>query len=240
MGKLSGKVAMVTGSGRGIGREIAIGLACEGADIVLADINVQRLMQSQKDILACGVKVEAVPTDVTSEEQIEALFKKTMTRFGWLDILVNNAGVFDGGSIDEMSTATWDKVMATDLRAPFICTREAFRIMKAQGGGRIINIGSISAQRVRSRMAAYSAAKFALVGLTHTTALEGRPYNISCGCLHPGETFREERPAAAPQEPAMQPDEIATAAVYMACQPPHINVLELIQMPLAQMYLGRG
>jgi NAD(P)-dependent dehydrogenase (short-subunit alcohol dehydrogenase family) len=240
MGQLAGKVALVTGSGRGIGKEIALGLAREGADIVMADINASRLLQSQADILACGVKVEAVPTDVTSEKQIEALFEKTMERFGRLDILVNNAGVFDGGAIDQMSTETWDKVMATDLRAPFLCIRSAFRIMKAQGGGRIINIGSISAQRVRSRMAAYSAAKFALVGLTHTTALEGRPYGITCGCLHPGETYREERPASAPPEPSMQPGEIATAAVYMACQPPHINVLELIQMPLAQMYLGRG
>lgn len=240
MGRLDRKAALVTGSARGIGRAIALGLAREGADIMLADINAERLGQTRNEIMACGVKAEALPTDVTSEEQIETLFKKTVDCFGRLDILVNNAGVFDGGPIDQMSAETWDKVMATDLRAPFLCTREAFRIMKPQGGGRIINIGSISAQRVRSRMAAYSAAKFGLVGLTHTAALEGREYGINCGCLHPGEVHREGRPAAAPPEPFMEPEEIAEAAVYMACQPPHVNILELIQLPREQMYLGRG
>jgi NAD(P)-dependent dehydrogenase (short-subunit alcohol dehydrogenase family) len=112
--------------------------------------------------------------------------------------------------------------------------------MKPQGGGRIINIGSISASRVRMNMAAYSAAKFAIIGLTHTAALEGRSFGINCGVLHPGEVTRENRPAGAPIEPAMAPEEIASAAVYMACQPPHVNVLEIIQMPREQLYLGRG
>jgi len=240
LGKLSGKVALITGSARGIGKAIALGLAREGADIVLSDINVERLLKTEAEIKACGVQVIAIPTDVTDEKQIENLFKKTMERFSRLDILVNNAGVFDFGPIDQMSTQTWDRVIATDLRAPFICIREAFKIMKPQGGGRIINIGSISASRVRPNNAAYSAAKFGLVGLTHTAALEGRKFGINCGCLHPGETRRENRPPGAPEEPAMEPEEVASAVVYMACLPSHINVLEMIQMPREQLYVGRG
>ena len=258
MGQLDDKVALVTGSAHTIGKAIAIGLAREGANLVLADRDVPAMRETEKAILDIGVQVEAVPTDVMEEQQIDALFARTMERFGRLDILVNDAGIFNGGPIDQLSTEDWDQVIATNLRAPFLCTRAAFRIMKEQGGGRIINIGSISAQRVRTFNAAYSATKFGLVGLTQTTALEGRPYGINCGCLHPGNTQRDRMPPTGVppggpggpggpgtpggpmREPSMMPDEIAAAAVYMACQPPHINVLELIQLPREQMYLGRG
>jgi NAD(P)-dependent dehydrogenase (short-subunit alcohol dehydrogenase family) len=240
VGRLNGKVALITGASGSIGQAIAIGLAREGAMTVLAGRNSALLKQAAEKIAACGSQAEIVPTDVTVEAQIEALFCKTMELFGRLDILVNGAGVFDAGAIDQLSAETWDKVLATDLRAPFLCTRAAFRIMKEQGGGRIINIGSVSAQRVRINNAAYSCAKFGLVGLTHTTALEGRKYGINCGCLHPGLTRVENRPSNFPGEPMMAPEEIAAAAVYMACQPPHINVLEIIQMPTEQLYLGRG
>ena len=114
--------------------------------------------------------------------------------------------------------------------------------MKAQGGGRIINIGSISASRVREMNAPYSSAKYGLAGLTHATALEGREHNITCGILHPGNVQRDTPTAGNgwAQEPKMTQEEIAAAAVYMACQPPGINVLELIQLPRDQLYLGRG
>jgi NAD(P)-dependent dehydrogenase (short-subunit alcohol dehydrogenase family) len=208
--------------------------------MVLGDMDVAGLKAVESTILSMGVKVEAVPTNVTSEAAIEALFARTMERFGRLDILINNAGVFGAAPIDEMSTETWDRLIATDLRAPFLCTRAAFRIMKKQGIGRIVNIGSVSAQRVRPNNAAYSAAKFGLVGLTHTTALEGRKYGICCGVLHPGEVFHEGRPIEMQKEPGMTTDEIAAAAVYMACQPPGVNVLELIQLNPQQLYVGRG
>ncbi|OGO40099.1 MAG: short-chain dehydrogenase, partial [Chloroflexi bacterium RBG_16_57_8] len=193
--------------------------------------------KSMRDI---GVRAEAVPTDVMLEQEIESLFARATEAFGRLDILVNNAGVFGAAPIDEMSTETWDRLIATDLRAPFLCTRAAFRIMKKQGGGRIINIGSISAQRVRPNNAAYSAAKFGLVGLTHTTALEGRKYGINCGVLHPGEVLHEGRPPETQKEPAMTTEEIAAAAVFMACQPPGVNILELVQLNPQQLYVGRG
>jgi NAD(P)-dependent dehydrogenase (short-subunit alcohol dehydrogenase family) len=243
MGQLDGKIALVTGSSRSIGKAIAIALAKEGASLVLAARNVEGLNATAKAIKTLGRDVEVVPTDIKIEQQIDNLFKRAMERFGRLDILVNNAGVFDGGPIDKISTEDWDNVIATNLRAPFLCTRAAFAIMKAQGGGRIINIGSISASRVRQNNAPYSSAKFGLVGLTHTTALEGREFNITCGILHPGNVKRDIKfPAGAgfAKEPGMSQEEIAAAAVYMACQPPHVNVLEIIQLPKDQLYLGRG
>jgi NAD(P)-dependent dehydrogenase (short-subunit alcohol dehydrogenase family) len=241
MGQLDGKIALVTGASRSIGKAISIALAKEGAGMVLAARSVDGLNKTAAIITENGGVAEVVPTDVTSEQQIEALFQRGMERFGRLDILVNNAGVFDNGPIEELPTATWDKVIATSLRGPFLCTRAAFRIMRKQGGGRIINIGSVSAQRVRLNNAAYSCAKFGLVGLTHTTALEGRPYGINCGCLHPGVVYRDGMPKdAIVKEQMMSGEEIAAAAVYMACQPPHVNVLELIQLPREQPYLGRG
>jgi NAD(P)-dependent dehydrogenase (short-subunit alcohol dehydrogenase family) len=244
MGKLDGKIALVTGSSRSMGKAIAIAFAQEGADLVLAARTAAGLSATAGAVKASGREVEIVPTDLRDEAQIDNLFKKTMERFGRLDILVNNAGVFDGGPIDKISTEDWDNVIATNLRAPFLCTRAAFAIMKAQGGGRIINIGSISASRVRQNNAPYSSAKFGLVGLTQTTALEGREFNITCGILHPGNVKKDE---LAPRgvgglgkEAGMSQEEIAAAAVYMACQPPHVNVLELSQLPRDQPYLGRG
>lgn len=240
MEQLNGKVALVTGSAHGIGKAIAIGLAREHADLVLADKDVTGMATVDKAITDLGVQAEAVSTDVTSEQQIDALFARAMERFGRLDILVNNAGLFGAAPIDQMTTETWDRLIAVDLRAAFICTRSAFRIMKKQGGGRIINIGSISAHRVRPNNAAYSSAKFGLIGLTHTTALEGREYGINCGILQPGEVLHEGRPMEMQKEPYMTTDEIAAAAVYMACQPPGVNVLELVQLNARQQYVGRG
>ncbi len=241
MQKLKGKVAMVTGASRGIGKAISIGLAEEGADLVLAARSVEHLQKTQAEVMAKGVKAEVVPTDVTREDQIINLFAKTMECFGRLDILVNNAGVFMLEPIETLSTELWDNVLAIELRAPFICTREAFRIMKKQGGGRIINIGSISASRVRPFTAPYNAAKFGLIGLTHTTALEGRDFGITCGCLHPGITGDLVKNAAkAKPDPMMAYSDTAATAVYMACLPPNINILDLIQIPINQPYLGRG
>jgi NAD(P)-dependent dehydrogenase (short-subunit alcohol dehydrogenase family) len=238
MGQLDGKIAMVTGSAIGIGKATAIAMAREGANLVLADI--REMDTTERTVHALGVQVLAVPTDVTVEPQIENLFAKTMERFGRLDVLVNNAGIFDGSPIDQLKTENWDRVIATNLRAAFLCTRAAFRIMKAQGGGRIINIGSISAYRVRPNNVAYSCCKSALIGLAQTTSLEGRKFGITAGCLHPGETLHETRPIEMQKEPALTREEVAAAAVFMACQPPDVNVLDLVILPREQLYLGRG
>jgi len=243
MGQLDGKTALVTGSSRSIGKAIAIAFAREGASLVLAARTEEGLNATARVIKSLGRDVEVVPTDVKVEADIEKLFNRTLARFGRLDVLVNNSGVFHAAPLDKVPTQAWDDVIATNLRAPFLCTRAAFAIMKAQGGGRIINIGSISASRVRPGNVAYSSAKFGLIGLTHTTALEGREFNITCGILHPGNTERDNRPPEGTgwtAEPFLSQQEIAAAAVYMAAQPAHVNVLEIIQLHKDQLYLGRG
>jgi NAD(P)-dependent dehydrogenase (short-subunit alcohol dehydrogenase family) len=226
MGKLDGKVAIITGGNRGIGKGIARGLAAEGASVVLAARGVEELNQTAEELRANGATVLTIPTDVTDEAQIEALFERTMERFNRVDILVNNSGAFDGGPLDELSTEAWDNVIAVNLRGPFLCTRAAMRIMKKQGGGRIINIGSISAQRVRLNSALYSASKFGIWGLTQVTALEGRRHGIVASCLHPGNTLveRVSDRQESPSEPMMQVDELAQAVVLIATLPPHVNM----------------
>ena len=243
MGKLDQKVAIVTGGNRGIGKAIAKGLTAEGANLTIAARDAELLTQTAEELQQSGVRVLAIPTDVTQEEQIQTLFTKAMEEYDRLDILVNNAGAFDGGPIDELSTEAWDKVIGVNLRAPFLCSREAMRIMKAQGdGGRIINVGSISAHRVRPNSAPYSSSKFGIWGLTQVTALEGRPHGITASCLQPGNTFVERiqnRPEP-PSEPMMDVDDLAQAAVLMATLPPNMNMLEATVLPVEQLYVGRG
>jgi NAD(P)-dependent dehydrogenase (short-subunit alcohol dehydrogenase family) len=241
--KLTGKVALITGGNRGIGKGIARAFAAEGASLTITARGSVALDQVADELKVAGTEVFSLPADIAKEDEAQALFARTVERFGRLDILVNNAGAFEGGAIDELSTQAWDHVMAVNLRAPFLCTREAMRIMKRQGGGRIINIGSISAQRVRPNSAAYSASKHGLWGLTQVTALEGRPHGISCGCLHPGNVLVERRIDSAKredQEPMMTVDELAEAALLMATLPAHVNMLEAIVLPVEQLYVGRG
>ena len=241
MGKLDGKIALVTGGNRGIGKGIARGLVAEGASVVITARDRGLLEQTAKELSANNVVPH--PADVTDEAQVEALFAAVTARFGRLDVLVNNAGAFDGGPIENLSLEAWEKVMAVNLRGPFLCTRAAFRIMKPQGGGRIINIGSISAQRVRPNSAPYSTSKHGIWGLTQVTALEGRDHGIVCGCLHPGNTLVERRETSAKREdaePMMTVDELAQTAVLMASLPPHVNLLEAIVLPVGQLYVGRG
>ncbi len=243
MASLTGKVALITGGNQGIGKGIARGLAAEGASLALTARGKEALDRAAAELAARGARVLAVAADVTDEGQVREVFRRTLAEFGRLDILVNNAGAFDGGPLDQLSAETWDKVLAVNLRAPFLCTREAMKIMKKQGGGRIINIGSISAQRVRPHSAPYSASKHGLWGLTQVAALEGRDHGISCGCLHPGNTLVERRLGSTKkedEEPMMTVDELARAAVLMATLPPHVNMLEAIVLPVGQLYVGRG
>jgi NAD(P)-dependent dehydrogenase (short-subunit alcohol dehydrogenase family) len=180
---------------------------------------------------------------VADESQVEALFERVRKEFGRLDLLVNNAGAFDGGPLDQLSVEAWDKVINTNLRAPFLCTRAALRIMKPQQSGRIINIGSISAQRVRPGSGPYSASKHGLWGLTQVTALEGREYGVTCCCLHPGNVMVERRVSSGKiedDEPMMSADDIAKVALLMATLPPHVELLEAIVLPHQQLYVGRG
>ena len=243
MGRLEGKVAIITGAGTGIGKGIARAFAREGASLVVASRNEENLEATADELRPLGAKVLVSPTDVTQEAQVVALFDQSVEEFGRLDILVNNSGVFDGGPLEELSLETWQAVLDVNLTGPFLCTREAMKIMKRQRGGRIINIGSISAQMPRMDSAPYTTTKHALVGLTKSTALEGREFGISAGCLHPGNVATERRDASdAPmdQEPMMTPDDLGTVAVAMAALPPYANMYESTVLPVEQLYLGRG
>jgi NAD(P)-dependent dehydrogenase (short-subunit alcohol dehydrogenase family) len=241
--RLEGQVALITGASRGIGRAIALAFAREHAALVLLARSADGLNHTAQQCRQEGSPaVLAIPADVADEAQVESAFAATARHFGRLDVLVNNAGAFDGGPLDELSSEAWDRVLAVNLRGPFLCTRAALRMMKAARRGRIINIGSISAQRVRPCSAAYSASKHGLWGLTQVTALEGRSYGVTCCCLHPGNVQVERRDTDLPedQEPMIRPEELAEVAVLMAAQPPHVQFLEAIVMPRDQLYVGRG
>jgi NAD(P)-dependent dehydrogenase (short-subunit alcohol dehydrogenase family) len=235
------RVVLVTGAARGIGRAIAEAFSREGARVVINDVCPREdLEKVAKNFSTPDTPCLAIRADVGLFSRVTQMIGRIEKEFQRLDILVNNAGIFGAAPLAEMSTETWDNIINTHLRAAFLCSRAAFRIMKAQGGGRIINIGSISALRVRENNAPYNTAKAALVGLTQSVALEGRGFNINCGILHPGLVRRDIPFPGGGDQPMMEPEEIAAAAVYMAGQPDHINVLELVQLPREQPYLGRG
>lgn len=243
MGQLAEKVTVVTGGNQGIGKAIARQFAAEGSCLVLAARNEEKLAATAAELREQGARVLAVPTDVASEAAVDALFDAAMQEFGRIDILVNNAGAFDGGRVDELSLDAWDNVIGACLTGAFLCSRQAFAIMREQGGGRILNIGSISAQRPRENSAAYSAAKFGVWGLTQATALDGRPFGVVCSCLHPGNVLVERRMDSekkSDDEPMMEMETIARAALAMVAVPPDVNFLEAIVMPRDQTYLGRG
>ncbi len=239
MGQLDGKVCIITGGGRGIGKGIARAFAKEGATLILAARQLDHLNATAEEMRGYGAPTQVIQTDVTSEEQIIQLFQTTLAEHGKLDILVNNSGVFDGGPVDELSLETWTKVISINLTAVFLCTREAMKIMKPQRSGRIINIGSISSSIPRMNSAAYTTSKHGIIGLTKSTALEGREHGISAGALHPGSVTLEWR---GPEDPnaTMSTDDIAVAALAMAVMPPYATMLDATVLPIRQPFLGRG
>lgn len=243
MPQLSDQVAVITGANQGIGKAIATLFAQEGASLALCARNGEKLVRVADELRATGVDVIAVPCDVAREDDVEALFAAVRQKFGRIDILVNNAGAFDGGPLDEVSLEAWNNVIGSCLTGSFLCSRAAFRLMKPRRSGRILNIGSISAQRPREGSAPYAAAKFGVWGLTQAIALDARAHGIICSCLHPGNVMVERRAASGKQsddEPMMSSETIAKAALAMVTLPPDVNFLEAIVLPRDQAYLGRG
>jgi NAD(P)-dependent dehydrogenase (short-subunit alcohol dehydrogenase family) len=243
MGQLDKKVVAITGGNQGIGKGIARLFGSEGAQLALCARNATKLAVTAAELRALGYDVLEGRVDVGVEADVEGFFKAVMERFGRIDILVNNAGNFDGGRVDTISLAAWNNVIGAALTGAFLCSRAAFRIMKEQGGGRILNIGSISGQRPREGSAAYTSAKFGLRGLTNAVALDGRPFGILCSCLHPGNVrveWRADPRSPGAQEPMMETETVARAALAMVTVPPDVNFLEAIVLPKDQPYLGRG
>ena len=252
LGKLDGKVALITGGNRGIGKAIARSFAREGAQLTLAARGAGPLQETAEELREeFGIEVLAVTTDVTVEEQMDQLFARSQAQHNQLDILVNNAGAFDGGPLEDIDLSAWNNVLGACLTGTFLATRAAFRIMKPQGRGRILNIGSISAQMPRMFSVPYTTAKHGIWGLTKASALEGRDHGIVVSALHPGNVRVERRIAEGDDtagsgmisdsdEPMMTVEEIADAALHMVTVPGHINFLEAIVLPAEQPYLGRG
>jgi len=244
MNRLEGKVAIVTGASSGIGKGIAQAFCREGAKLVIASRNRQKLDATADELRSGGAAVLSVPTDVSREEQVIALFDRNVKEFGRLDILVNNAGIcLQEAPLEETSIKMWQRTLDVNLTGAFLCTREAMKIMKRQGGGRIINIGSIAAQMPRPKAAPYNCAKIGLVALTKTTALEGRAFGVVASCLHPGNVATAMEDGIRPdgsREPMIAVEDLTGVVVTVASLPLHINMLETIVLPADQPYLGRG
>jgi NAD(P)-dependent dehydrogenase (short-subunit alcohol dehydrogenase family) len=244
------KIALVTGAGSGIGRACALALSRAGWSVVLAGRRGEELEATAAQ--AAGETL-AVPTDVADEDQVRALFAASEARFGRLDLLFNNAGAgAPPVPLEDLDVGAWRRVVDVNLTGAFLCTQGAFRMMKAQDprGGRIINNGSISAHAPRPRSVAYTATKHAITGLTRSTALDGRAYDIACGQIDIGNAATEMTARMAkgvPQadgsiavEPTMDVSAVAEAVVYMAGLPLSANVQFMTVMATNMPFIGRG
>jgi NAD(P)-dependent dehydrogenase (short-subunit alcohol dehydrogenase family) len=244
------RVAVVTGAGSGIGRASAVALAGAGFAVVAAGRREAPLAET---VAAAGADALAVPCDIADEEAVAHLFRVVEERFGRLDVLFNNAGIgAPAVPLEELHVARWRAVVDTNLTGAFLCTQHAFRLMKAQTprGGRIINNGSLSAHVPRPFSAPYTATKHAITGLTRSTSLDGRQYDIACGQIDVGNAateMTERMRAGVPQadgslapEPTMDVDAVARAVVYMATLPPDANVQFMTVMATKMPFVGRG
>jgi len=248
-----GKVAMVTGAGSGIGRATALALLNEGYSVVLAGRRREALERTVAAAGDASTRALAVPADVSDPASVGALFATTKEAFGRLDLLFNNAGTnVPAIPLEDLTIEQWRRVVDVNLTGAFLCTQAAFRLMKEQvpRGGRIINNGSISAYAPRPNSAPYTATKHAMTGLTKSTALDGRKYDIACGQLDIGNAETEmtarmkegvlQASGERAVEPTMDVANVARAVLYMASLPLDANVLFLTVMATKMPLVGRG
>jgi NAD(P)-dependent dehydrogenase (short-subunit alcohol dehydrogenase family) len=248
-----GKVAIVTGAGTGIGRAAALALLGDGFRVALAGRRKELLDGAAADAGAASARAMVIPTDVSDPQAVQALFARVKQAWGRLDLLFNNAGVNAPGiPLEELSYEQWKSVVDINLTGVFLCTQEAFRLMKGQDprGGRIINNGSISAHAPRPSSAPYTATKHAVTGLTKSTSLDGRKYDIACCQIDIGNAGTELAARMArgvPQangtvavEPLMDVAHVASAVLYMAQLPLDANVQFMTIMATKMPFVGRG
>ncbi len=247
------KVAIITGGGSGIGKSVALALAKEGYAVSLAGRRQETLDATAEEINSGGGKALAVATDVTDAGSVDNLFARTVEGFERVDVLFNNAGTFGPAALlEDIDPADWRAVADVNLTGPFLCTQAAFRVMKNQDpqGGRIINNGSISSQTPRPNSAPYTATKHAITGLTKSTALDGRKYDIACGQIDIGNATTDmtskmkqgvlQGDLTKKVEPTMSVDNVANAVVYMVSLPLDANVLSMTVMTTKMPFVGRG
>ena len=249
----SEKVAIVTGAGSGIGKAAALALMREGYAVVLAGRRKDRLEAAALEGKASGARTLIVPTDVGDPASVKALFAKTKAAFGRLDLLFNNAGMgAPPVPLEDLTYEQWKSVVDANLTGAFLCTQEAFKLMKSQEprGGRIINNGSISAHAPRPNSAPYTSTKHAITGLTKSTSLDGRKYDIACGQIDIGNAATEmtarmktgvpQAHGAVAVEPTMDVENVARSVVLMASLPLDANVQFLTVMATKMPFVGRG
>ena len=249
----NGKVALVTGAGSGIGQRTSLALLKEGYSVALAGRREEALQSTVDLARPDAERALPVPSDVTDPDAVRVLFEKTKEELGRLDLLFNNAGMgAPGVPLEDLTFEQWTAVVNVNLTGVFLCTQEAFRIMKDQDprGGRIINNGSVSAHVPRPNSAPYTATKHAVQGLTRATSLDGRKYDIACGQIDIGNaatdmTRRMDDGVPQPNgsmmvEPRMDADDVARAVVYMASLPLEANVQFMTVMATKMPYIGRG
>jgi NAD(P)-dependent dehydrogenase (short-subunit alcohol dehydrogenase family) len=247
------RIALVTGAGSGIGRAAALALLDKDYAVVLCGRRAEALEETAALAGTARARTLVIPANVGDPADVRALFARTKERFGRLDVLFNNAGIAaQGVPLEEIPIEAWRAVVDTNLSGPFYCTQEAFKLMKSQTprGGRIINNGSISAYTPRPNSAPYTATKHAISGLTKSTALDGRKYDIACGQIDIGNaaTALTERMAKGvlqangeiAVEPRLDLKAVADAIVYMAELPLDANVLFMTVMATKMPYVGRG
>ncbi len=247
------KVALVTGAGTGIGKAAAKALLKGGFQVVLTGRNLEKLNKAIQDIGGNSQNCLALACDVGKPEQVKQLFSGIKKHFGRIDVLFNNAGMGAPAiPMEEISYEQWMNVVNANLCGAFLCSQEAIRMMKAQSpqGGRIINNGSISAHAPRPMSAPYSSTKHAITGLTKSIALDGRPFNITCGQIDIGNAGTEMTiPMAAgilqadgskKAEPLMDVDHVGQAVLHMAQLPPESNILTMTIMASNMPFVGRG
>ena len=246
-------VAIITGAGTGIGRQTAFALWKQGYSIVLAGRRLEPLEQTVADANVSSEQALVVSTDVADKASVQNLFTQAREKYERLDLLFNNAGVSPPATaIEDVSMELWNTIINVNLTGTFLCTQEAMRWMKAQDpqGGRIINNGSLSAQAPRPHTAPYVAAKHAINGLTKSTILEGRPFNIACGQIDIGNASTVmttkmgegvlQADGEKRVEPTMDADNVANAVVYMASLPLDTNVPFITVMASQMPFFGRG
>jgi NAD(P)-dependent dehydrogenase (short-subunit alcohol dehydrogenase family) len=250
--QLQGKIAIVTGASNGIGRGIAEAFAAEGATTVLVARRAPLLEEVAAGIKQNGGEALALAADLTREDAIVALFATVQKTFGRLDVLVNNAGIATHRETEDITLDYWRAALDINITAPFLCSREAIRIMKAQTpqGGRIINVGSVSAKTPRPDSLPYTVTKFGLQGMTHQLTMDGRKHNIVASIIHPGATlssFSTRRgrttagPGERPDDYVMAAADVARVAVLMAALPGEVNLYEATILPNhMRSFIGRG
>ncbi len=247
------KIAIVTGAGSGIGKHVAIALAQNGYSVVLAGRRMETLEATALEVKQADSQALVIAADVTDPASVRELFARTKGAFGRLDLLFNNAGISGRAvPLEDLTYEQWRSIVDTNLTGTFLCTQEAFKIMKSQEprGGRIINNGSISAHSPRPNSAPYTASKHGITGLTKVTSLDGRKHDIACGQIDIGNAsteMAERMKKGVPQangtiavEPTMDPADVARAVVYMASLPLDANVQFMTLMATKMPFIGRG